>query len=35
MRKVYVAAAMRTAIGTFDGTLKGVGAVDLAVSVAK
>jgi len=35
MKKVYVVAAKRTAIGTFDGTLKGVGAVDLAVTVAK
>ena len=35
MRKVYVIAAKRTAIGTFDGTLKTVGAVDLATIVAK
>lgn len=35
MRKVYVIAAKRTAIGTFDGTLKTVGAVDLGATVAK
>ena len=35
MRKVYVVAAKRTAIGTFDGTLKTVGAVDLGATVAK
>lgn len=35
MRKVYVIAAKRTAIGTFDGTLKDVGAVDLGTIVAK
>jgi acetyl-CoA C-acetyltransferase len=35
MRKVYVIAAKRTAIGTFDGTLTDVGAVDLGTIVAK
>lgn len=35
MRKVYVIAAKRTAIGTFDGTLKDVSAVDLGTIVAK
>ena len=35
MRKVYVVAAKLTAIGTFDGTLKTVGAVDLGATVAK
>jgi acetyl-CoA C-acetyltransferase len=35
MRKVYAIAAKRTAIGTFDGTLKTVGAVDLGATVAK
>ena len=35
MRKVYVVAAKRTAIGTFDGTLKGINAIDLATTVAK
>ena len=35
MRKVYVVAVKRTAIGTFDGTLKTVGAVDLGTTVAK
>ncbi len=35
MRKVFVIAAKRTAIGTFDGTLKTVRAVDLAVTVAR
>lgn len=35
MRKVYIIAATRTAIGTFNGTLKDVGAVDLGTIVAK
>ena len=35
MRKVYVVAAKRTAIGTFDGTLKTVSTVDLGATVAK
>ena len=35
MRRVYIVVAKRTAIGTFDGTLKEIGAVDLAVMVAK
>ena len=35
MRKVHVLAAKRTAIGTFNGTLKDVGAVDLGTIVAK
>ena len=35
MRKVYAIAAKRTAIGTFDGTLKTVSAVDLGTIVAK
>jgi acetyl-CoA C-acetyltransferase len=35
MRKVYIIAAKRTAIGTFDGTLKDVSAVDLGTIVAK
>lgn len=35
MRKVYVIAAKRTAIGTFDGTLKDVSAIDLGTIVAK
>ncbi len=35
MRKVYTVAARRTAIGTFDGRLKTVGAVDLGATVAR
>ena len=35
MEKVYIAAAKRTAIGKFDGTLKNVGAVDLGTVVVK
>lgn len=35
MSKIYILAAKRTAIGTFDGTLKNTSAVDLAVSVVK
>ena len=35
MRRVYIVAAKRTAIGTFDGSLKGVGAVDLGEIVAR
>ena len=35
MRKVYIIAATRTAIGAFNGTLKDVGAVDLGTIVAK
>ena len=35
MRKVYIAGARRTAIGTFNGTLKDIAAVDLATAVAR
>ncbi|MFC1591576.1 hypothetical protein ACFL43_03530 [Thermodesulfobacteriota bacterium] len=35
MRKVSAIAARRTAIGTFDGTLKTASAVDLGAKVAK
>ncbi|MFN4190787.1 MAG: acetyl-CoA C-acetyltransferase, partial [Pseudothermotoga sp.] len=35
MRKVYIVGAKRTAIGTFQGTLKDVPAVQLAVTAAK
>ena len=35
MRKVYIAGAKRTAIGTFGGTLKDVPAVQLGVTAAK
>ncbi len=35
MRKVFVIAAKRTAIGTFDGNLKIVSAVDMAAAVAR
>ena len=35
MKTFYILAAKRTAIGTFDGTLKGVSAVELGTIVAQ
>ena len=35
MKEVVIASAVRTAIGSFGGTLKGVSAVDLGATVIK